>query len=306
MQHLIVILDDSAPSFCYYPSSKRPPRLIDLEVLKAVIEFAQKRNMLINFLVGEMPLPEEYLEVLDKICHLFIRPHSIPFSQLEDVVSIYIDDVKNLPSEKLPANVILRIHKSCLPHLAIVISYYMNICSRVNVYLLDVDCYSSVDIEMYNMQLEDIMYAYKEASKQEYKELNLLTDRLMLNEMKNCDAGVEHVTIAPNGKFYVCPAFYFEDPTDSIGDLNGGLEIRNGQLYRLEYAPICKRCDAFQCKRCVWLNRKTTREVNTPSHEQCVLSHLERNISREFSLSMSGNDSNIPELDYLDPFETYW
>lgn len=39
-------------------------------------------------------------------------------------------------------------------------------------------------------------------------------------------------------------------------------------------------CDAWHCKRCVWQNKKTTLEVNTPSREQCVLSHIERNATR--------------------------
>lgn len=66
----------------------------------------------------------------------------------------------------------------------------------------------------------------------------------------------------------------------SIGDLQNGMNIKNSQLYKLDYAPLCRQCDAYQCKRCIWLNRKMTYEVNIPSHEQCVMGHLERNASR--------------------------
>ena len=93
-----------------------------------------------------------------------------------------------------------------------------------------------------------------------------------------------------------------------MGDLEHGLNIKNQQLYKLEYAPICRRCDAWQCKRCIWLNRKTTLEVNTPSHEQCVLGHLERNASREMLQNIRRHgtfmpDTEINEIDYLDPFD---
>ena len=126
----------------------------------------------------------------------------------------------------------------------------------------------------------------------------------------NCEAGVKHVTVAPNGKFYICPAFYYEDETDSIGDIDSGLNVKNPQLYDLAHAPLCRNCDAYQCKRCVWLNRKTTLEVNTPSHEQCVVAHLERNASRNLlaKIRENGNfmpETQIKELDYLDPFEVY-
>ena len=88
-----------------------------------------------------------------------------------------------------------------------------------------------------------------------------------------------------------------------------GLDIKNPQLYRLEYAPICRHCDAYQCKRCIWLNRKTTFEVNTPSHEQCVVSHLERNASRELMMSVRerveflSDKEEIKDISYLDPFD---
>ena len=102
---------------------------------------------------------------------------------------------------------------------------------------------------------------------------------------------------------------YQDEGGYAIGNLFEGLDIRNPQLYRLDHAPLCRRCDAYQCKRCVWLNRKTTWEVNTPSHEQCVLAHLERNASRELLNRMRNHGSflsgqeEIEKIDYLDPFE---
>ena len=114
--------------------------------------------------------------------------------------------------------------------------------------------------------------------------------------MNNCNAGWESITLAPDGKFYICPAFY-QDNLGDVGDLKNGINIPNPQLYRLDHAPICSHCDAYQCRRCIWLNLKTTLEVNTPSHEQCVVSHLERNASRII------NSENIPEINYLDPFD---
>ena len=131
---------------------------------------------------------------------------------------------------------------------------------------------------------------------------------MMLEKMNNCGAGDSNITLAPNGKFYVCPAFYYENEENCIGDLKHGLDIKNPQLYKLNFAPICRHCDAYQCKRCIWLNRKITLEVNTPSHEQCVVAHLERNTSRELLENIRKHgmfmpDIEIKEIDYLDPFD---
>ncbi len=140
-------------------------------------------------------------------------------------------------------------------------------------------------------------------------QLNLLTDRMMLSNMNNCGAGDTTLTVAPDGKFYVCPAFYHAKDGNSVGSLDTGLDIKNPQLYRLSHAPICRHCDAWHCKRCVWLNRKTTLEVNTPSHEQCVVAHMEREASRQLLNNIRKHDAflsqsdEIPELTYTDPFE---
>lgn len=51
-----------------------------------------------------------------------------------------------------------------------------------------------------------------------------------------------------------------------------------------------------------------TLEVNTPSHEQCVISHLERNSSRDLLMNLRKYGIFMPkieidEIKYLDPFE---
>ena len=139
-------------------------------------------------------------------------------------------------------------------------------------------------------------------------QLNLSETGLMLTEMNNCGAGDSNVTLAPNGKFYFCPAFYYEDEGQSVGDLKSGLDIKNPQLLRLDHAPICRKCDAYQCRRCIWMNKRLTLDANTPSHQQCVVAHLERNASRYLQMKLNGagirlaNSQSIEELTELDPF----
>jgi CXXX repeat peptide maturase len=180
---------------------------------------------------------------------------------------------------------------------------------RLNIVITDVETFTEEDFEKYKQILhtlsEHIEKAYVAGKSPQF---NILTDRMMLEKMNNCGAGISNITLAPNGKFYICPAFYYENEEDCVGNLENGLDIKNPQLYKLDYAPICRHCDAYQCKRCIWLNRKTTLEVNTPSHEQCVVAHLERNASRELLENIRKHGSFMPqieikEIDYLDPFD---
>ena len=93
----------------------------------------------------------------------------------------------------------------------------------------------------------------------------------------------------------------------SVGDLESGLQIPNQQLLNLDHAPLCRICDAFHCNRCIWLNQKLTWDINTPSHQQCVIAHLERNAARDLQLQFGtknlSKENIIKEIEYLDPFE---
>ena len=54
----------------------------------------------------------------------------------------------------------------------------------------------------------------------------------------------------------------------------------------------------------VWMDKS---EINTPSHEQCVVSHIERNASRELLIQLKESGfvtySKITRIGYLYPFE---
>jgi len=126
--------------------------------------------------------------------------------------------------------------------------------------------------------------------------------------MCNCDAGNESFALAPNGKIYICPAFYFDNPENNIGDLDSGINIKNEYLLDFEFAPICKECDAYHCNRCKFLNKKLTDEINTPSKNQCLISHIERNCTQKLqrvliNKGLISMDNTIKSITYLDPLE---
>ncbi len=181
---------------------------------------------------------------------------------------------------------------------------------RLNVVLTDVETLTDADFDTYKAVLAELSEVLEKLYVEgKTPQLNLLTDRMMLTEMNNCGAGDTNLTIAPDGKFYVCPAFYLFENGYAVGSLDEGVDVKNPQLYKLPHAPLCRNCDAYQCKRCIWLNRKTTLEINTPSHEQCVMAHLERNASRSLLLNIRKHGMFLPdkpeikEIDYLDPFD---
>lgn len=316
LQYLIILLDDTSVSFCHYDNGKKERRIIGLDDLKAGILFAMKENLNIQFVYPDYGLPQEYNDLIETIDHTKIMPAGNGTGA--DVVVVEgchtlrdMDFVKDCVC-------VVRTDRTELFKEHEVISAALEKAARLNIVITDMERFTEDDFVAYSSVLASLskelerLYADGKSP-----QLNILTDRMMLDKMNNCGAGDANITLAPDGKFYICPAFYLAgDDEDyglgkakfSIGDLQTGLDIKNPQLYKLDYAPLCRNCDACQCKRCVWLNRKTTYELNTPSHEQCVVAHLERNASRELLKNIRKHGAFMPqqeikEIDYLDPFD---
>lgn len=319
LKYLVILLDDTSTSFCHYENEKNERRLIDLETLKSGILFAMKENLMIQFVYPDYDLPKEYKEVVHTIDHSKIVPAGS--NEVGDV--IVLNGWTDVVGTEILANTsyVLRSTKVEFFDNYHKIKEFLSKSSRLNIVFTDVGTFTDADFVNYKDILDslvvDLEQMYVSGGS---PQLNLLTDRMMLTTMNNCNAGWECITLAPDGKFYICPAFYqanssttIEDKTISLGGLNTGLDIKNPQLYKLSHAPLCRQCDAYQCKRCIWLNRKTTLEVNTPSHEQCVMAHLERNASRNLLTNVRTHGQFMPEVEikeisYLDPFDvrTEW
>lgn len=300
LKYLIINLSDNSSSFCYYNSSSNC-RLISIQNLRKGFVYAMKRNLAVQLLYPPIPLPSEYDSLVSQYEIIKIKP--IKYKNDADVIILnHWKDVSLL--EGCEDNLIIRtsIH-DLFTHYNI-----MGSVKAKNIHLIfsDIENFTKEDIEKYKEFLMSLMNHCIQNNVQ----IGTITDRMILDEMNNCNAGIESISLAPNGKFYICPAFYYEDEKNCIGDLENDINIPNRQLYAIDHSPLCRICDAYQCKRCVWLNHKMTLEVNIPSWQQCVISHIERNASREMLIKIKENYPNylgnkeICEINYLDPFET--
>ena len=291
-----------------------------LDVLKKGIVFAMKNNLMVQYVLPSSPLPIEYFEVLNTIDHHVIAPIDHAACDILDSADVIV--VNNIADVSkvnfvFGKSYVIRIAKNVLYDNCDVVKDILNKTDRLNVVICDMEIFSSEDIVAYQQCLEslsdELVNLYSQGR---MPQLNLLTDRLFLDVMNNCGAGDSSITLAPDGKYYICPAFY-QAPTKSrtgidnyysVGDIDVGILIKNRQLYSLKNAPLCSMCDAFHCRRCVWINRMMTNEVHIPSREQCIMAHVERNMSRKLLCDIRDKGSFLPEkeikqIDYIDPFD---
>ena len=301
IKYAVILLDKTATAFCYADNPYRESELMPLDFLKAAIKWCMKENLRIQFVYPDYKIPLEYYNLIDTIDHADIK-------HIDNSDVTIFNGLGEVCKTSSPS-IVIRIAKTELFENSAQMTSLLEHKGHISIVITDADSFTSQDLTLYKEILASFtLAAEKLVVANTMPQISILTDRLLLSAMNNCNAGYESITIAPNGKFYICPAFYYEDESDSVGSIESGLNIKNSQLYKLNYAPICRECDAFHCRRCVWLNRKTTLEVNTPGHQQCVISHIERNASMELLYNIRKRGEFLPNIiiesiNYLDPFE---
>lgn len=317
LKYLIIQLANRSVSFCHYniamESEEGLLKLMPLNILKEAIKWTMKENLIVQVLYPDYVLPPEYKAIIDEIDHVNIVPSNSMDKFLLDhsdiIVFNSVTETLDFSFKEKGIYVLKGTYYDFINN-EDVLEKILSKVARLNFVLTNIPLlkrdFENMYIKFLDRLSDKIVEEYR---KKHFVQVNILTDRIMLDKMNNCNAGIEHITLAPDSNFYICPAFYVNEMlSGKCGNLQNGVDMKNNNLYKLSYAPICRTCDAYQCNRCVWLSKTLTLEVNTPGKQQCITSHLERNASmkllakiRELGEFMPQND--IPEIDYLDPFE---
>ncbi|HGD6081870.1 TPA: radical SAM peptide maturase, CXXX-repeat target family [Streptococcus agalactiae] len=315
-KHLYFIMADNCVEYCHYTSNDKSNNYMTSEIISKGIEFCRKnfykpvvlhsKSKINNFNFDELaPIERIDLDKSDNILQGTIFDEIKVFSTSREILD-YLNFQENVMD-----NCIYNIFGKDVKNMRFDVLNLLKRFNRVNINILDMN--KTLDLNEYSKQLELICDGLTEYYKNNnLKEINVITDILFLDTMDNCNAGVDNFALAPNGKIYICPAFYFNDINSFIGDIYDeklDLKTINKKLYMLENSPICNECDAFHCNRCIHLNKKCTNEYNIPGSFQCKKSNLEKNITYKFLEKLTDMKINtdgfnhISKNDYLDPLE---
>lgn len=302
-----IMTSDSITPHCCYRNNRGLSSSMSKEMLERCLEFC-KKNGFWPVLSGN---PEEISNIGEDAFYIVSAgPESgnMPKSPLPKNSLLVFDNCYAKVSTT-SGNCILIINRESLDDLSKFVQNLIHSNQRINIILEDIDRWTDVDLEAYGVQLsqmaDEICRCYLNGNE---IEINVLTDLWNLREMCNCGAGESSFTIAPSGKIYHCPAFYFDNPENFIGSLDDGITIDNSQLLDIERSLVCSSCDVYSCKRCKFLNKFLTGEINVPSRIQCLVSHLERKFSMKLQRKLQDERAinpvnRIKEISYGDPLE---
>lgn len=74
--------------------------------------------------------------------------------------------------------------------------------ARLNIILTDVDTFTEADFDKYKSVLAELAFQLKDFCNEEtIPQFNLLTDRMLLDSMNNCNAGWENISLLRMGNF---------------------------------------------------------------------------------------------------------
>jgi len=320
---LNVLVSNNSPSICSYETGNtdgnRETEILDPDTLRKYLRIAKQENVLVNLIhTGEDDVNGAYRAIAAEDIYQVTRPYNGENSRfkLQDGMVFIFETGQEISPGFSCANVILHARKEDLNALTgYVETLFSHGVLRINLVFDDLDSWDPDDFNRYEDvldRLSKLLAGFFRENRQ--KSLSVLTDRLLLDKMNNCNAGEDHITLGPDGKLYLCPAFYYSgQPLDAgtgeIADNELNISTKLSGLLKLENAPICANCDAYQCRRCVYLNKEQTGELTVPGEKQCIIAHIEREAGRllqeqlvEENILPFPNLNLIPQLNYADPF----
>lgn len=303
LKYIYFITSDDAPVFCNYEKKYLGTDKMAHELYTKGLDFCMENEVLPIFL-GEYsieldPKKKIFFEIKEK--GEFLNPARGITVTKEPMQEVSTPVVNYIICKKDILNLTENMRK-----------FYLASVKRVNIFLADIESWEEEDFTQYKRSLDDLVEFYFElirTGKLSFQ-INVLNDRLMLldRETRDCAAGINSVSLAPNGKFYVCPGFYFTNPDWSIGTIETGIDEAERERYYRERSPMCNCCKADACHRCLLNAKIATGEINVPSSNQCRIGYIQANAQKKLYDRLIEEDGDkymfsaydLPKLDYVD------
>ncbi|WP_175490766.1 radical SAM peptide maturase, CXXX-repeat target family [Clostridium gasigenes] len=298
--HLYFILSDDSVEHCNY-SNNDNENFMNHDVLNRGLDFAAKNFYRPVLLHSNSKSIIDYNKVTKYKDKIDIYPVERDF-EFGETTSYPVYSAQNIHLKSDKSICIVNIHENEIKDLDSTVIKLLEKFQRININIKinSKDFNFSLYKEKLKNISEEMLKYYKNGV---MKEVNKITDILLIDEMENCNFGVNNYALAPNGKIYICPAFYYNDPENYICSIGEEISIKNQNLFKISSSKFCSQCEIYSCNRCVYDNKKRTREYSVPSSIQCKVSSIEYSTSYKFIKEIEDNKIEIAQFKRLKEIE---
>ena len=269
---LYIIIDEGCTPVCNYRKNTQGFSMSTFALEKG-LQYAEQEHMIPVFIGNPYA---QLSRIAKKKLHVVISD-----SFVQDVLDnpicefIPVYNASNLQSPIRSNSCILSINRERLDQIAESIKKLYNYSSRINLKVTDLCFWDKQDYLIYHSQLCQIDIPLRQR-------LNVFSDTSPQNN-GGCQAGVTEFTLAPNGKLYHCPGYYYELPNDYICDIEEIDNLRNVDisLHDRSKSPKCQTCHNNHCEQCTLQNALFTGYPNIPAEEYCAIYHIAQGTDAE-------------------------
>lgn len=276
-KYLYFLLSDDSPSHCIYTPHHTNVSM-NKHILDEGLSFAHDNHMIPVFLGNPYVLLDEVERYRTHIIIDYASHLGEPVSEVAMQIPIVetANDIEALDDRRY-SSIILPIAHESIDGLADKLIYLSKKVPRINIIKRSVTSWDSEDLNLYCNEIA-IYTSYSGNGVQ--VSVNIF-DHKENATSQQCQAGRSDFSLAPNGSFYACPAFYYQDPTNTLGNLANGLLVQDADLYGIQKATPCKHCANTNCVRCIFMNRAENGTINVASSTQCKIAELEQHLGEK-------------------------
>lgn len=292
-KHLYFILADNSVEHCNY-SNKKTDKFMSTEVLNKGLEFTDKNFYRPVLLHSNSKGPIDYNKLTKYKDKIDIYPIEKEL-EMDNVLGYPVYSSQNIQKVSEKSICVLNVEENEVDILDKMVIQLLTRFQRININLKVSN--NSFPLDVYREKLKNISNVLLQYYQRGiFKEINKITDVLLLDEMENCDFGVNNYALAPNGKIYICPAFYYDNPDNYICSIGEEIGFKNSHLLNIKHSKFCGQCNIYSCNRCIYDNKKKTREYSVPGSLQCKVSAIEYRTSYDFINGVEESKIQTPQF----------
>lgn len=258
-KYLYFIINENCTPICHYRS-----QTLGLSMSKDVLEkglyFAEQEHMIPVFVGNPYALLDQ---VRKKKLHIIISDsfdNEIIDNPICEFIPVYNEE--NIKNPVYSNTCILPIDRQHLKDMSDYLAMINEYVLRINLKFMDVGEWAQSDLDLYREQLNILDESL-------CKKLSVFAQTE--SRENSCRAGVSEFTLAPNGKLYYCPGYYYLCPDNSICTVDNIQQINTviTTLYDHTKSHKCSACKNTHCEQCTLLNYIANGFANLPSESFC-------------------------------------